>query len=214
MTTKVRASLTKCCALDLTTFCLSALTTLMTIQGCRCIFPITCLQTRVRVWTQAYFLQSLYVIVRLLSNVQPCDPINCSGPGFPVLHHCLEFAQTRVHWFGDATQPPYPLLSPSPAAQSFPAPGAFLMSWFFMPGGQSTGASGSASVLLMNIRGWFPLGLTSLISFLSKRLSRVFSSTTVRKHWFFGAQPSLWFNSHLHTIILKGRMFNLTHTGN
>ena len=51
----------------------------------------------------------------------------------------------------------------------------------------------------MNIQGWFPLGLTGLISLLSKGLSRVISSTTVQKHQFFGAQPSLWSSSHVHT---------------
>ena len=56
------------------------------------------------------------------------------------------------------------------------------------------GASASASVLLMNIQGWFPLGLTGLISLLSKGLSRVFCNTTVWKHQFFSAQPSLWSN--------------------
>ena len=55
----------------------------------------------------------------------------------------------------------------------------------------------------MNIQGCLPLGWTDLTSLLSKRLSRVFSSTTIRKYCFFGAQPSLWSNSHLHTIILK-----------
>ena len=63
---------------------------------------------------------------------------------------------------------------------SFPASGSFPMSQLFPSGGQSIGASASASVLLMNIRGWFSLGLTCLISLLSKGLSRVFSSTTVR----------------------------------
>ena len=58
-------------------------------------------------------------------------------------------------------------------------------------GGQSTGASASASVLPMNIEGWFPLRLASLISLQSKGLSRVFSNTTVQKHQFFGAQLSL-----------------------
>ena len=52
-------------------------------------------------------------------------------------------------------------------------------------------------------QGWLPLGLTSLISLLSKGLSRVFSSTTVQKHWFFGNQPSLWSNSHIHTWLLE-----------
>ena len=69
----------------------------------------------------------------------------------------------------------------------------------FATGGQSIGALGSASVLPVNIQGWFPLRLTGLISLLSKGLSRVFFSTTVQKHHFFGTQPSLWSNSHIHT---------------
>ena len=64
-------------------------------------------------------------------------------------------------------------------------------------------ASASVLVLPMNIHGWFPLGLTGLISFLSKGLSRIFSSTTVRKHQFFSAQPSLWSNSHVHIWLLE-----------
>ena len=71
--------------------------------------------------------------------------------------------------------------------QSFPASGSFPMRWLFTSGGQSIGISASASVLSMNIQGWFPLGLTGLISLLSKGLSRVFSSTAVQKHQFFGA---------------------------
>ena len=71
------------------------------------------------------------------------------------------------------------------------------MSRLFASGGQSVGAS--ASVLSMNIHGWFPLGLTSLI-LLSKGLSRVLSSTIIWKHQFFGAQPSLWSNSHTHNL--------------
>ena len=78
--------------------------------------------------------------------------------------------------------------------QSFPASGSFPMNPLFTSDGQSTGASVSASVLPMNIQGWFPLGLTGLISLLSKGLSRVFSSMTVWKHQFFSAQPSLWSN--------------------
>ena len=66
----------------------------------------------------------------------------------------------------------------------------------FVSGGQSTGASASASFLQKNIQCWFPLGLTGLISLLSKGLSRVLSRIIVQKHQFFGAQPSLWLNSH------------------
>ena len=54
-----------------------------------------------------------------------------------------------------------------------------------------------------NIQGWFPLGLTGLIFFLAKELSRVFSGTTIQKHQFFGGQPSLWSNSHIHTWSLE-----------
>ena len=70
-------------------------------------------------------------------------------------------------------------------------------------GGQSIGVSASESVLPMNIQDWFPLGLTALISLQSKGLSRVFSNTTVQKHQFFSAQPSLWSNSHIHTWLLE-----------
>ena len=75
--------------------------------------------------------------------------------------------------------------------QSFPAIGSFQMSHFFTSGGQSIGDWASGSVLPMNIQDWFPLGLTGWISLKSKRLSRVFSNTTVQKHQFFGAQLSL-----------------------
>ena len=63
--------------------------------------------------------------------------------------------------------------------------------------------SASASVLPMSIQGWFPLGLTGWISFLSKGLSRVFSNTTIPKHLFFSAQLSLWSNSYIHTWWLE-----------
>ena len=76
-----------------------------------------------------------------------------------------------------------------------------VMSQLFTSGGQSIGAS--ASVLPINIQHWFPLGWTGLISFQSKGLSRVFSNTTVQKHQFFSAQPSLWSNSHTHTWLLE-----------
>jgi len=69
---------------------------------------------------------------------------------------------------------------------------------FFSSGGQNVGVSASASVLLMNIQDLFPLGWTGLISLQSKGLSRVFASTTIRKHEFFSAQTSLWHNSHSH----------------
>ena len=85
--------------------------------------------------------------------------------------------------------------------QSFPTSGSFPMSQFFASGGQSIGAS--ASVLPMDIQDWFPLGLMDLISLQSRGLSRVFSSTTDQKHHFFGIQPSLWSNSHIHPWLLE-----------
>ena len=87
--------------------------------------------------------------------------------------------------------------------QSSPASGSFPMSNFFTSGGHSIGASASASVLPMNTQGWFPLGLTGLISLQSKGLSIVFSNTTVQNHQFFGPQLSLWSNSHIRTWLLK-----------
>ena len=76
----------------------------------------------------------------------------------------------------------------SSCLQSFPAPGSFLMSQFFASGGQSIGASVSASVLSIYIQDWFPLGLTGWISLQSKGLSKVFSSATVQKHQFFSTR--------------------------
>ena len=94
----------------------------------------------------------------------------------------------------------YPIISssvvPSSCPQSFLASGSFPMSQFFAPDGQSIGVSAS-SVLPMNIQDWFPLRWTGWISLQSKRLSRVFSNTTIQKHQFFGTQLSLWSNSHI-----------------
>ena len=78
---------------------------------------------------------------------------------------------------------------------------------FFVSGGQNIGVS--ASVLPMSIQDWLPLGLTGWISLLSKGLIRVFSKTTVQKHQFFGAQLSLWSNSHIHTWLLETSLLSL-----
>ena len=91
----------------------------------------------------------------------------------------------------------------SSCPQSIPASGSFLRSCLFPSGSQSIGASASALVFPMNIQGWFPLGLSGLISLQSKGLSRVFSSTIIWKHQFFGAQPSLWSTSQICTQLLE-----------
>ena len=91
----------------------------------------------------------------------------------------------------------------SSCLQSFPKSEFFPLSQFFISGGQSFGASASASILLMNIQDWFPLGWTGWISLQSKGLSRVFFNTTVQKHQFFNSQLSWWSNSHIHTWLLE-----------
>ena len=62
-------------------------------------------------WTEHPFSDLLLFSCSVMSDYL----INCSTPGFPILHHLLEFAQTHVPWVGDAIQPSHPLLSPSPA---------------------------------------------------------------------------------------------------
>ena len=100
-----------------------------------------------------------------------CDPMYCSIPGLPVLHHLPKAAQIHAHWVGDAIQLSHLLPSIfSSCLQSFPASGSFLMSWLFTSGGKSFGASASASILPINIQVWFPLGLTGWIFFQSKGL--------------------------------------------
>ena len=131
-----------------------------------------------------------------------CDPVDCSTPGLPVHHQLLEFTQSCVHRVGDAIQPSHPQSSPSPPAFNL-SQHQGLFSRFFASGGQSIGASASASVLPMNIQDWFPLGSTGLISLLSKGLSRVFSNITLQKHQFFGAHVSLGSNSYFHTWLLE-----------
>ena len=84
-------------------------------------------------------------------------------------------------------------LQPLPASESFP------MSQLFTWGGQSTGVSALESFLRKKCQGWSPSEWTGWISLQSKGLSRVFSSTTVQKHQFFGSQPSSQSNSHIHT---------------
>ena len=143
-----------------------------------------------------FFTFSVSSVAQLCPTL--CDPMNCSTPSFPVHHQLQELAQTHVHrvhpcpsnsWY-------HPTISSSvvpfsSCLQSFPASGSFPMSQFFASGGQSIGASVSASVLPMNIQDWFPLGWTGWISLQSKGLSRVFSNTTLQNHQFFGAQFSL-----------------------
>ena len=107
-----------------------------------------------------------------------CDPMDCSTPGFSVLHYLPEFAQTHVHWFGDAIQKSHSLLPRSPPALNlfriFSTKSTLHIKW------PKYGVSALASVLPMNIQDRFPLGLAGLISLQSRGILRVFSSTTIK----------------------------------
>ena len=117
--------------------------------------------------------------------------MDCIIRGFPVLHQLPELAQTHpLSWRCHPTISFF-VIPFSSYLQSFPASGSLLMSQLFVSGGPSIGVSASASVLSMNVQDWFPLRLIGLISLLSKGLSGVFSRTSVRRHQFFGIQPSL-----------------------
>ena len=133
--------------------------------------------------------------------------MDCSTPGFPEDHQLPEPTQIHVLHISDAIQPSHPLSSSSPALnlsqhQSLPE------SYSFPSGGQIIGASASASVPVMNIQSWFPLGLTGWISLQSKELSRVFSSTTVQKHQFFSL--NLLYGQHSHLNMTSGTIIALT----
>ena len=110
-------------------------------------------------------------------------------------------------WYHPAIS--YYAVSFSSCLQSFPASGSFPMSHCFASCGQSIGSFGFNISLPMNIQDWFPLGLTCCISSQSRGLSRVFSNTTVQKHQFFSAQPSLWSNFHICTWLLGRPQFLL-----
>ena len=139
------------------------------------------------------------VVVHLLSCVQlfvtPWTVAHQASLSLTISLNSCPLSHIHVHWMpSNHLIPCHSLL----CLQSFPASGSFPVSQLFTSGGQSIGISPSASVLPMSLQGWFPLGLTGLISLQSKGLSRVFSSTTVWKHLFFGTLPSLWSNSHLY----------------
>ena len=129
-----------------------------------------------------------------------CDPMNCSTPGLPVHHQFPEFTQTHVHRVGDAIQPSHPLsslllLPPIlPSIRVFSNDSTLHMRWPKYWSFSFSISSSNEHSGLISFR--MDTGWTSL---QSKGLSRVFSNTTVQKHQFFGAQPSLQSNSHIHT---------------
>ena len=140
-----------------------------------------------------------FVVVELLGCVWIYDPMDCSTPGFPALHYprICSSSCPLSRWC-------HPTVSSSatPFSPSLSLPHH---QWIV-----SSHQAGKVlelqllyqSVLPVKIQGCFPLGLTSLISLLSRGLPRV-SNFTVQKHQFFSTQPSLWSNSHIHTWLLE-----------
>ena len=131
-------------------------------------------------------LENVVVLPLQLLCPTLCNSMDYSRPGSFVLHYLLSLLKFMPTESVDSS-----------SVTVF----SFYLQWLFSWGGQCIGAS--ASVLPMNIQGWFSLGLTSLISLQSKGLSRVFSSTTIQKHQVFGAQSSLGSNSHITTWYLS-----------
>ena len=152
-------------------------------------------------------MNNLISVISISSVAQSC----------PTLCHPLNYSTPGLLSITNSQSPPKPMsiesVMPSnrlilcvpfsSCPQSFPASGSFPMSQLLAWGGQSIGVSASTSDLPMNTQDWFPVGWTGWISLQSKGLSRVFSNTTVQKHQFFGAQLSLWSNSHIHTWTLE-----------
>ena len=141
-------------------------------------------------------IQSLscdWITPRALQHTRPpCPPLSpgvCSN-ACPLSRWCHPTISSSVS----------PLSS---CPQSFPELGSSPVCQLFTLGGQSIEASTSALVLPLNIQDWFPLWLTGFISLLSKGLSEVFFSTTIRKYQFFSTQPSLWSNSYIRTWLLE-----------
>ena len=165
------------------------------------------------IWVTIYILPicaitihlSLFTLLLFSLKVMPDSlwPTDCRTPGSSVLLCLLELLKLMPI---ESVMPSNHLILCPPlfsCSQSFPASGSFPMSRLFSSGGQNVGVS--ALVLPVNIQSWFPLGMTGLISLTSKGLLRVFSNTTIQKHQFFSAQPSLWSNSLILTWLLYAK---------
>ena len=147
----------------LSTKWLSLLTfTVVQLLSCVWLFPTP--------WTTAYQASLSFTISRVYSDSHPLS--QWCHPTMPY----------------QSISPP----SPPPALNLSQNQGLFQWISSSAWSGKSIGVSASASLLPVNIQGWFPWGLTGLISLQCKGLSRVFSSTTIWKHQFFSSQPSLW----------------------
>ena len=133
-----------------------------------------------------------------------CYPMDFSTPRSSVLHDLPEFAQIHVHWISYVTISSS--ITPfSFCLQSFPASGSFPINWLLASGGSSA----LVLVLPKNLGliyftiNWVDLPAVQGTLKSKKKKKRVFSSTTIQKHQFFGAQLALWANSHIHTWLLE-----------
>ena len=147
------------------------------------------------------FILSTFYCCCLVAKSRPtlCNPTDCSTAGLPAPHHLSEVAQVHVHWISDAIQPSHPLM-PSSSLNLSQHQGLFqwissshqvakILEFSIIPSNEYSG--------LISFRiDWFDL-------LASKRLSKVFFSTTVWKHQFFGTQAFLWTNSHFHLWLLE-----------
>ena len=156
---------------------------------------------------------SLYIVavVQALSRVQPFV-IPWTAALQASLFFTISWSLLKLMFIGSVmpSNHSHPLLLPSifSSVRVFSNESVFRIRWpkywsFSFSISPSNEYSVSASVLPTNILGWFPLGLSDLISLLSKGLSSVFSNTTVQKQQFCGVQLSLWSNSHIHTWPLE-----------
>ena len=165
------------------------------------------------VWATAFLIvsESAYINPELLLLLFSCQVVsNCLWP-HGLLHTklpcpslspavCSNSCPWSQWWHSAISSSVFPFFF---FPKSFPASGSSPMSQFFSSSGQSTGASVLAAVFPGNIQDWFLLGLTGLISLLSRGGYAVFSSTTIRKHQLFSAQASLWSNIHIHIWLLE-----------
>ena len=128
---------------------------------------------------------TLFVVVQLLSCVRLCDPRDCSALGFSFLHYLPEFAPGLMSIESVMLSNHHPRLPPFAFAFNLSQHQGLFQSQLFISGGQMIGASASASVLPINIQGWFPLGLTGLVSLLSKRFCSLFQHDNLKASIFW-----------------------------
>ena len=160
-------------------------------------FLIICPHSKAR--KASFILQVVFMLLSFNCSVMSnsVTPMDCSMPGSPVLHYIPKSAQTHVYWVGDAIQTSHFLLSPSPPAFNL-SQHQGLYQWVGSSQKVAEVLGVSTSVSVLPNKGWFPLWLTDLISLQSKGFSRVFSSTAVQNHHFFGIQSSLWSLTSVH----------------